>query len=169
LIHKRRYERFIRRLETEFSAEGKNYRGISSDFSCGGLYIRTNHAFAPGTILDMTIYLPDGTASKAKGIVRRALKTPVVSLKNGMGVQITEGDANYTRFLKEFLAECGKISEEKPQAETQEAHARETSSGGAPESMIIPCQGCGVKNKVDKTRISSRPKCGKCGAYLSVS
>jgi hypothetical protein len=168
-MQKRIHERFIRRLETEFSAEGKKYRGISSDFSCGGLYIRTNHAFAPGTVLEMTIYLPDGSASKAKGMVRRALKTPIVSLKNGMGVQLLEGDEKFMGFLKEFISECEGLSEGKPQVETKEDRPAGTDSGEKPTFLIVSCQSCGVKNKVDQRRASSSPKCGKCGASLSIS
>ena len=97
---RRGHDRFIRRLETEFTAENKNYRGISSDLSISGLFIRTQHAFAPDTLLDIVIHLPDSTDVKLRGKVRRSIKTPVVSIKNGMGIEILENDPRYINFVK---------------------------------------------------------------------
>lgn len=150
---KREHSRFIRRLETEFSAEGKNYRGISSDLSINGLFIRTNHAFAPGSIIDLTIHLPGGATSKLKGKVMRALKTPIVSLKNGMGIKLIEKDSHYINFMKSYSPD------------NQEKTTESTSS----DFLIISCSKCGVKNKVHKSKTSLGPKCGKCGFSLIIN
>lgn len=37
-----------------------------------------------------------------------------------------------------------------------------------PDSVIIPCSNCGTKNRVPAARLEDRPKCGKCGAHLSL-
>ncbi len=74
------------------------YRGISRDFSLNGLFIRTKYPMAPGTIVDITIHLPDGLTSKLKGKVRRTSKnpigkvmgSPVKTVKSGMGIEIIE-------------------------------------------------------------------------------
>ncbi|MHB8883361.1 MAG: PilZ domain-containing protein [Thermodesulfovibrionales bacterium] len=167
-MSKRKHVRFVRRLETEFSAEGKNYRGISSDLSCNGLFIRTNHAFPPGTALAITIHLPDGATSTLKGRVRRALRTTVVSLKNGMGVELIEKDYHYTDFMLNFTKDCEEVAHKdhvrmEPQTSPQPEHKTDTA---APEFLIIACASCGVKNKVNVLRIAQGPKCGKCGATL---
>lgn len=168
-MSKRKHVRFVRRLETEFSAEGKNYRGISSDLSCNGLFIRTNHAFPPGTALDITIHLPDGATSILKGRVRRALKTTVVSLKNGMGVELIEKDYHYANFMLNFTKDCDEINR-KDSAQTETSvpppEPEKKPEAPAPEFLIITCASCGVKNKVNVLRISQGPKCGKCGATL---
>ena len=168
-MSKRKHTRFIRRLETEFSAEGKNYRAISSDFSCNGLFIRTNHAFPPGTVLTMTVHLPDGITSNLRGRVQRSLKTTVVSLKNGMGIELIEKDQQYTDFMLMFTPECaegnrkGAGQEEPPK--TSPLHGI---AAGAPAAdfLILACAACGVKNKVGIARLSQGPKCGKCGTVL---
>jgi len=167
-VSKRRHARFIRRLETEFSAEGKVYRAISSDFSCKGLFIRTNHAFPPGSILTMTVHLPDGITSHLKGRVCRALKTTVVSLKNGMGIELIEKDQQYTDFMLMFTPECdegknAKGPEESPEPPGQPEKAAEQP---AADFVIIACSACGVKNKVRTDRFPHGPKCGKCGTPL---
>ncbi|MDA8104638.1 MAG: PilZ domain-containing protein [Nitrospiraceae bacterium] len=164
-MSKRRHQRFVRRLETEFSAEGKNYRAISSDLSCSGLFIRTNHAFTPGTILDIVIHLPDGTSAMLKGRVCRALKTPVVSLKNGMGIELIERDAHYSRFMRTFTGECEEETAPRAKPETPET-IREMPKPAQDEFLIVVCGQCNVKNRVNKSRIASGPLCGKCGRPL---
>jgi hypothetical protein len=165
---RRRHERFVRRLETEFVGEGKNYRAISSDFSRYGLFIRTNHAFTPGTELDIIIHLPTGTNCSLRGLVRRAIKTPIVSLKNGMGIELTYRDSNYIRFLKEFdpteTDESCSFTAHKP---AQPEHHPKPDHSAAPEFVIITCGKCGVKNKVRSERLSHGPICGKCGSPIS--
>ncbi len=170
---RRRHERFVRRLETEFSADGKDYRAISSDFSCGGLFIRTNHAFTPGTLLDIVIHLPEGNTSKITGRVRRAIKTPVVSLKNGMGIEIISRDSAYTHFMTTFHAECERQAEaeltgSEAVREQGTAQARPEPAGEL-EFIIIACPSCGVKNKIRSAKAGQGPKCGKCGAPLKPS
>ncbi len=164
-MSKRRHQRFVRRLETEFSADGKNYRSISSDLSCSGLFIRTNHAFAPGTILDIVIHLPDGTSSRLKGKVRRALKTPTVSLKNGMGIELIEKDTLYSKFMLTYTGECGDETGQSSDADERET-IRDIPKPAPDEFLIVSCSRCSVKNKVSRSRVAAGPKCGKCGHPL---
>lgn len=111
MANKRKQKRFIRRCEVEFTADNLTLRGISSDFSLTGLFIRTSHPFAPGTLVDIVIHLPGGLISRVKGTAVRALKTstgmvmgtPVKSLKNGMGIDLTEKDANYLHHIRHLL------------------------------------------------------------------
>lgn len=134
----------------------------------------------PGTELDIVIHLPNGTDCKLKGLVRRSMKTPIVSLKNGMGIELISRDHNYIKFLKEFdPAEDGEppvfTGERHPHEETahheqhktQEQHHK-PSSDPALDSVIIACGQCGAKNRVRRERLSHGPKCGKCGAPISV-
>lgn len=177
---RRKHERFVRRLESEFIGEGKNYRAISSDFSRYGLFIRTNHAFVPGTELDIIVHLPNGTDCKLRGLVRRAMKTTIVSLKNGMGIELLRRDHNYINFLKEFDpsedGDTGTFTNEKsthPQPPHQDQHKphehyRKPVSDPATDFVIIACTQCGVKNKVRRERLSHSPKCGKCGFPISL-
>lgn len=162
---RRRHQRFVRRLETEFIADGKLYRAISSDFSRSGLFVRTNRALAPGTEVDIVVHLPDGTKSELQGVVRRAVKTPVVSMKNGMGVELTKRDDNYVRFIKDFdPTETNDASlSEAPEPSPEPSHP------DTPEFLIIPCKACGIKNRVRHERLCRGLICGKCGSPISLS
>lgn len=165
---KRQFQRFIRRLEVEFSSNDKHYRGISSNFSVGGLFVRTNHPFPPGTVIDMTIHLPTGGIAYLKGKVKSALRTPVVSIKNGMGVEIVEKDAAFVDLIKR-LSNQESMSEGSG-SESESSVRRDPSNGATPgrqDFSLIVCSGCGVRNRVPLSRISQSMKCGKCGSPLS--
>jgi hypothetical protein len=108
---KRRFRRFTRRCEAEFTAGGVSNRGIASDFSINGLFMRTNHPFAADTVIDIMVHLPDRSVSSLQGKVKRAMKTalgrvmgtPIKEYKNGMGVELTQKDANYLHFIRSLI------------------------------------------------------------------
>jgi hypothetical protein len=166
----RKHARFIKRLEVECSANQEYSRGISSNFSLGGLFIRTNRPFTCGTLVDLNIHLPDGESAKAKGVVKTAQKTALASLKNGMGIELVEKDLNYVTFIKSLgpdaLVENGAAAFTEKQAA---AEGTATPGPGSAEFIIIPCSHCGVKNRVRISKSSPGMKCGKCGNPLRTS
>ena len=157
LRSKRQSARHKKRLETTFAADSVVYRGITSDIADGGIFIRTRYGFVPGTVIKIELYLPENKISKLKGKVKRSIRTPMASFKNGMGVQILEKDSSYTIFLNSMNdGNKDNLSE-----------AQETfSSSQMPEYLIITCADCSVKNKVASKKLSLNPRCGKCGTFL---
>lgn len=167
---RRRHQRFVRRLETEFVADGRRYRAISSNFSRYGLFVRTNRAFIPGTKLDIVIHLPNGASAQLKGLVRCAIKTPALSPKNGMGIELISRDSNYISFIKDF--DPSETDDASPAAAPQASHAghaAEPDHTATPEFVILACKECGAKNKVRSERLSHGHTCGRCGAPISPS
>jgi hypothetical protein len=160
----KRTKRFTKRLEVTFSSGVHSFRGILSNVSVSGLFIRTNRGFAPGTTVDIELMLPDNTISSLKGIVRRTIKTPVTTMKNGMGVELFYQDAKYQNFIKPFLD--GADSENGPENEISPGPEAEPEKPHVPEFQIIGCPNCGAKNKVLSSKLSLGPKCGKCGIPL---
>lgn len=126
--------------------------------------------FAPGSIINITVHLPDGSESKLKGKVMRAMKAHLSGLKGGMGVSLIEKDQHYIHFMKTFSPD---IFEREGAAGTgTPAGSRDASASGAatqPEFTIIACPSCGVKNKIPAGKLSLGPKCGKCGSLLIVN
>lgn len=100
---KRRHKRIIKRLDVRFSSEGSNFRGTSSNFSEGGLFIRTMKPLPPDTQVEVSIKLPDDTVSKLKGTVRCSLKSLQRAGRSGMGIEISENDRHYVNFLNTLL------------------------------------------------------------------
>ena len=153
--------RYTKRLEAIFSAGPFTYRGILSDISESGLFIRTSRGFAPGTVVDIEIIVAADQVSRLKGIVRRSVKTPLSTKKNGMGIELTEKDAVFMNFLKSHIEE----SVTGPRDE-KESIGEEISP---PAFRILICPGCGVKNKVSYEKLLLGPKCGKCKTQLFVT
>jgi Tfp pilus assembly protein PilZ len=147
-----RHPRFTKRLEATFSSGGLSYRGILSNISRNGLFIRTNRGFAPGSTVDIELVMPDNKVCRLKGVVKRTTKTPMSSMKNGMGIELTEKDAAYLNFVESFNEEKETVTETP-----------------APEFQIISCPACGVKNKVLTEKLSLAPRCGRCGTSLPVN
>jgi uncharacterized protein (TIGR02266 family) len=99
----RRHKRIVKRIETEFSAGGSDSRGISSDISASGLFVRTSKPFTPDTLVDLTLHLPGNMVSRLKGRVRWAAKMGQLSGRNGMGIEIVENDENFVNFISSLL------------------------------------------------------------------
>jgi len=182
----RQHKRYKKRIEIEVKAEGQERKMFSSDISESGLFIRTNKGFPPGTALDLKLYLPDESIAYAKGWVKRTVKTQVSAFKNGMGVKLLEADENFKRFFEiefeePFSATPVKNIIPRPATPVQEkvlpkppepSHAAPQSppqtSSSNDDFVIVRCTSCNVKNKVMRSKVSLRPKCGKCGVVLQV-
>ena len=80
---KRRHRRIIKRLDAEFSSKGSSFRGTSSNFSEGGLFLRTTKPLPVDTQVDVSIHLPDNMVSRLKGTVRWSLKSAHSSGRSG--------------------------------------------------------------------------------------
>ena len=119
-MDKRRHPRFIKRLTATFFVDHQRSRGISSDLSESGLFIRTTRGLAVNTPVTIELLLPNNRVSFLKGIVRRTVRTPISTIKNGMGIEITEKDATFTDFVKSVIGESRtNISQKDDTAELQ--------------------------------------------------
>ncbi|UCE78833.1 MAG: PilZ domain-containing protein [Nitrospiraceae bacterium] len=169
---RRKHKRFKRRLEVEFSSGGRSYRGLSSDLSYSGLFIKTNNAFKPGTIIDIKLHLADAGISQLRGRVVRAMKTAGISINNGMGVLLLEKDSLFISFLQMFSPDT---EAEGPAEDISSGHAtgdKTDETAQSPSSgdvILLQCAQCKVKNKVPRIKVSQGPKCGKCGSTLIIS
>jgi hypothetical protein len=149
-----RHPRITKRLEVTFSSGGVKKKGILSNMSLSGLFIRTNSGFGPGTQLDIEILLSENIHSFLKGIVVRTIKNPLKKGENGMGISLVSQDETYTTFVHASLHKQGIT------AKNQEPD---------PEYQIYPCPECGIKNRVSIEKILVGAKCGRCGASFTIN
>jgi len=98
-MNKRQQQRFTKRLEAKFIADGESFIGITSNLSESGLFIRNKRGFPPDSMVGIELTMPDGKVSRLKGIVKRTAKGPLLT-KNGMGVSLLKKDETYTNYLK---------------------------------------------------------------------
>jgi hypothetical protein len=116
LADKRKLKRFSDRLKISFDVNGMVYRGLSSNFSLDGLFIRTNHSFPPDILLDIIIYLPNDLTSHLKGKVVRTSNETLRAVsgnargyaEKGIGIEIIEKDSLYLHFIRSFLSIEGR-------------------------------------------------------------
>lgn len=177
-LRRRQCQRYTKRLEVIFQSSpgGTKYRGISSDLSAGGIFIRTQNGLNPGTFVDIELYMPYHVVCRLKGIVRRTVKTALSVMKNGMGIEIIERDEHYLTLVKtisqssEELQEGGEGGEGPERQEPEEAAAsgQKEERQPLPESFIISCSACNSKNKVPRQKITLGPRCGRCGEPLPI-
>lgn len=106
-MEKRKHRRYTKRLETKVYAGDSELRAITSDVSEGGIFIRTQRGFSPGSIVEIDIYLPDNKSCRIRGKVKRTVKTPLPIMKNGMGIEIMDisKDSCYSKFFEILFGE----------------------------------------------------------------
>lgn len=99
-MQKRRSPRITKRLEVKFTASDTSITGITSNLSSEGIFVRTKKGFHPGVSLDIELYLPSGETIHLKGRVKRTIKTQLQSVKNGMGIELTDIPQKYKEYIK---------------------------------------------------------------------
>jgi hypothetical protein len=109
---KRKEKRIVKRCSVAFESDGHTYIGFSRNLSPDGLFLKIRKPVAPETIIEMVVDLPDGSTSKLRGKVKRALKDPHgtameragIPSKEGMGIELIEKDSSYVRFITSLLS-----------------------------------------------------------------
>ena len=97
---RRRHPRIIKRLPVKFFVDRECLTSLSSDLSESGLFLRTNRGTNVDCLIDIQLLLPSNQVSCLKGIVKRTVRTPFSSMKNGMGIEIIQKDAAYAHYIK---------------------------------------------------------------------
>lgn len=104
-MERRKYKRKTRRLEIYYRHETTEFRGVSSNFSNKGLFIRTTKPFKEGISVHMRLDLGYDKEILLSGIVRRSLRTRFAGMKDGMGIELTDIPKEYNDFLAELYKE----------------------------------------------------------------
>jgi len=140
-MERRKHPRFIKRLETRIVTDHTSFSSISSDLSESGLFIRTNRGCNVDTPIDIELSLPGNRVSFLKGIVKRTVRTPISTMKNGMGIEIIEKDETFIDFVKSIIGERKEnvVEEQIP-----------------PELQIISSLNCEISNKDPRNTIQER-------------
>lgn len=103
--------RITKRLPVSFSDGKVENSGISSNFSAGGIFIRTRKAFNPGTSLKIVLEIDKNREIDLIGVVVWATKTGIMDFKNGMGITLTSIPQAYADFIKELSLKLADIQE----------------------------------------------------------
>lgn len=99
---RRASKRHPKRLKVDLkkkSPRSKILKGITENISRKGALIKSTERYPSGTLIDVTLFLPDGSLSTIKGIIRH-------EKGNGhgeMGVEFLEMDDNFVAFMSALL------------------------------------------------------------------
>jgi len=96
---KRRTKRFQKKIEADYTSGGNSGKGFTKDISPGGTYIRSEEALIAGTLIDITLFLPNGKESRLKGVVRRSDRKNGHD-EEGMGIEFLEMDEDFILFME---------------------------------------------------------------------
>lgn len=105
MTDRRKTKRKIKRRQVVFLCENKEYKGISSNFSETGLFIKTRYKFKSGSPICMVLELDDIHKTAVKGRVVRITVTSKFFdtyriSGNGIGIELTETTQEYMDFCK---------------------------------------------------------------------
>ena len=107
MVDRRKSRRRIKRRQVTFLCEDKEHKGISSNFSETGLFIKTRSKFKTGSPVYMVLELDDNHKTAVKGKVVRITTTSKFFNTyrvsgNGIGIELTEITQEYKAFCKIF-------------------------------------------------------------------
>jgi NADH pyrophosphatase NudC (nudix superfamily) len=109
----RKDPRYKKDLDVDYKKEAETGHGVSKNISKGGVFVHSDKTFLPSSKINLMLYLPDGTISSLKGVVRHSsagLQKAGGENELGMGIEFLEIDANFTNFMnnlvKEILSRC---------------------------------------------------------------
>jgi len=172
-MEKRRYKRYTKRIETRVYSGEDHLNAMTSDVSERGIFIRTQRGFPAGSVVEIELYLPNNRVCRIKGTVKRTVRTPLPTMKNGMGIELSDlrDDSCYLKFIQNYLGatEGREEREDTPEKEPVPPRKRQGEpTPGSADPLIITCPGCRAKNKVARDKLSLGPRCGRCGSALDV-
>lgn len=103
MADKRNSKRKIKRLPVAFLCGTEECRGISSNMSHTGLFIKSRKTFKRGQTLKMVLDLDGNRKIALQGVVAREINRGFRNNNNGMGVELAETPREYTEMLKDMF------------------------------------------------------------------
>jgi Tfp pilus assembly protein PilZ len=89
---RRKRDRKRQRIPVRYGPESGLHLGFTTDFGGAGLFLQGNILYPPGTVLQLTLDLPEGPRM-LRGKVQWVKQVPPAfrrSLRGGMGVKLVE-------------------------------------------------------------------------------
>jgi Tfp pilus assembly protein PilZ len=104
MADKRGSNRKIKRYHTTFLCGKDQHRGITSNLSKTGLFIKTRKKFTPGSLVKIILHLDENRKIALRGEIARVNTTSKFdnSFKNGIGIKLTSSPEEYKDLLKDL-------------------------------------------------------------------
>lgn len=104
---KRGRDRTRRRVLVRYGVERPEKTAFTKNLSEGGLFLRTNQVFAPGTVLQLEVEFPERTLSVWARVAWAKQVPPQLAhvLDCGMGLALIEPPADWAAFYAKWRSE----------------------------------------------------------------
>jgi uncharacterized protein (TIGR02266 family) len=104
--HRREHARFTVDLDVSVGSDHNFYAGFAENLSAGGVFVATHQLKPVGSIIELSINLPDGGQVRAAGEVRWVrVFNEHSDVPPGMGVKFQNLDDASTTAIERFLAQ----------------------------------------------------------------
>lgn len=100
MADKRKDKRKIKRMHTTFVCGENQYKGISSNVSFSGLFIKTRKRIKPGSSVKIILEVNDNQKMALGGTIARAkIGSKFDKFNNGIGIQLTTIPHEYNHYV----------------------------------------------------------------------
>jgi uncharacterized protein (TIGR02266 family) len=104
--HRREHARFSVDLDVSVGSDHNFYAGFAENLSAGGVFVATHQLKPVGSIIELSINLPDGGQVRAAGEVRWVrVFNEHSDMPPGMGVKFQNLDAASVASIERFLSQ----------------------------------------------------------------
>jgi Tfp pilus assembly protein PilZ len=104
MADKRKDKRKIKRLHITILCGENQHKGISSNFSFSGLFIKTRKKFKPGSSVSMILEVNDSQKMSLRGtIARTKIGSKFDKFNDGIGIQLTTIPQAYKHHVETLI------------------------------------------------------------------
>lgn len=97
---KRQHQRYLVKLPAEIHFRDYMIQGITVRVSQKGFFVRSQRNFPVGTSVAINLRLLDDSVCRLHGIVKYVRNVNLIERKNGMGIELIQGDRRFSEFMK---------------------------------------------------------------------
>lgn len=108
MVIKREFKRHLIKLSAEVSDGDQVLRGTTVRVSEKGFFVRSQTSFCVGTHVNINLHTTNEDSCHLNGIVRFARSFNILIRQNGMGIELTEKDPKYLKFIRSFEQRMAK-------------------------------------------------------------
>jgi Tfp pilus assembly protein PilZ len=103
MADKRKNKRKIKRFPVKFLCGAEECRGISSNLSHSGLFIRSRKNFKPGVPVKIVMEMDENQKIALSGVIVRQVNRKYGRSDNGIGVEFDETPREYKELVELIL------------------------------------------------------------------
>jgi uncharacterized protein (TIGR02266 family) len=102
-LEKRKQNRVGRKIKSEVHYDKGMTFSSSQDISHGGIFISTPQTVDIGSIIELSIYIPESEPIKIKGVVRWTRDEESGDKRAGFGIEFVDANEDELKMIKKII------------------------------------------------------------------